>query len=86
MTREQLTKANEIKALIEKHQASINALNMLIEQMAGDKGVRVYDGYNANKAFCHVEIISLEPWEARLIIHNKQQRIAALEKQFAELC
>ena len=83
MQREIIDKANEIVSLIEKNKRDVKELEKdskrgkTLYTKIGDLPYKDID--DMPKA------ISFEPWEIRLIIHNKKQRIAALEQQLERL-
>lgn len=79
MQKEYLEKANEISRQIENHKEAISVLEEYIENGVVLRTFYSYIGYELNRN------IHFEPWEIRLIIHNKKQRIAALEKQLEEM-
>lgn len=83
MERERIDKANEIIKLIEDNKKSVSELEKYAE-----KGKTLYterDSYRTCTNFVSPAPISFEDWEIRLMIHNKKQRISALEKQLKEL-
>ena len=78
MQREIIDKANEIIRIIENNERAVTELKKYEK-----KGTLLYaDRYNVCSAS---EIIPLEAWEIRLMIHNKKQRIAALKQQLERL-
>ena len=74
MHRETIITANEIIKLIDDNKTAIE----LLEKLTTD------DCHLFTGDFMKAGIY-FEPWEIRLIIHNKKQRIAALEKELEEL-
>lgn len=84
MQKEVIDKANEIIALIEGNRKAIEEL-----QNYSESGKILYTN---SREFMHPLqqyksplAIHFEAWEVRLMIHNKQQRIKALEKQLEKL-
>ena len=75
MNLKKLSKAMLIKNNIERHK---NAIEFL-EDVLNGKDLIIY-----NKGF-DSGLLYFEDWEIRLMIHQKKQRIAALEKQLEEL-
>lgn len=83
MQKELIDKANEIIGLIEKNERSVEELEKYAES-----GKTLYTaieyayhcGYDKQP-----KEIDLEPWEIRLMIHNKKQRIKALKAQLERL-
>ena len=77
-------KANEIMKLIEENEKSVSVL-----QKYAESGKTLYTERDSSYGLFHDDNyprpISFEDWEIRLIIHNKKQRIAALEKQLEQL-
>lgn len=81
MQKEYLEKANEISRQIENHKEAISALEKYTES-----GTTLQTLQNiAFGGYIPIYYIPLEPWEIHLIIHNKKQRISALEKQLEEM-
>lgn len=82
MQKEYLEKANEISRQIENNKEAISVLEKYIESGTILQTIKKYiysDGYEPTYN------IPFEPWEIRLIVHNKKQRIVALEKQLEEM-
>ena len=82
MQRELLDRANEINRLIEENERSIKRL----EEHTAD-GVEFYIEPPTHKYLpCdYLDRIYLEPWEIRLMIHNKKQRLNALKAELERL-
>lgn len=82
MQRETIDKSNELLKLIESNAKAVEKLTQYAES---GKTLYTKDRF----PICYGEErpfpIPLEPWEIRLIIHNKKQRIKALEKELEEL-
>ena len=82
MQKEVIEKANKIIKAIDAEKKAVDSL----QKYDAEKGITLYaeagHGFNGYRL---KEDIYFEPWEVRLIIHNKQQRIQALEKQLEEL-
>ena len=74
MQREAVDRANKILKLIMEHEKAIKLLKYFME-----------DGCQLFIFGTKYDRIEFEPWEIRLIIHNKKQRIAALERELEEL-
>lgn len=79
-----IEKANDIIKLIDENKKAISVLEDFL-----NKGGSILAGkieFNCIKSEITLpkEII-FEDWEIRLMIHNKKQRIAALEKQLKQL-
>lgn len=75
MQKELIDKANEIIRLIEKNERAVEELEKYVES---GKELFTTIGLLA-------ESIDFEPWEIRLMIHNKKQRIKALKAQLERL-
>lgn len=83
MDRETVDKAKEIIKLIDENKNSLSELeNCLRENSNIYVGRMEYDCVNG---MTFPKSIFIEDWEIRLMIHNKRQRIAALEKQLEQL-
>ena len=83
MERVIIDKANEIIKLIDKNKNAVLELEKYAES-----GKTLYyerDYYMSCTGFVSQKPIHFEDWEIRLMIHNKKQRIAALEKQLEQL-
>lgn len=84
MDKEILQKAKDIYYEIERHKES---LEMLENALQGNGSIcfsqprTTYDYYLYPKT----RYIHFEPWEIRLMIHQKKQRIEALERQLEDL-
>ena len=75
-------KANKIIKLIEENKKAVEFLQKYDE----NTGMTLYaEASHTWGGYSFKEDVHLEPWEVRLMIHNKQQRIQALEKQLEEL-
>lgn len=83
MNKEIINKANEIMNLIDKNKNAVSELEKYAE--SGKTLYSERDSYMGFVGFVPQEPIHFEDWEIRLIIHNKKQRIAALEKQLEQL-
>lgn len=83
MDRAVIDKANELTKLIEQNKIAIQELQNY------ENGKTLYTScseYSNPLSMYRFPVpISFEPWEVRLMIHNKQQRIKALEKELEEL-
>lgn len=82
MQKEKIDRANEILNLIKEHERSVEMLEEFTET-----GGELYkmDQYTISVTHQMYSYMDFEPWEIRLIIHNKKKRIAALEKELEEL-
>lgn len=78
MKRETVDRANELIMLIENNK---KAIKFLEDDVYRSLGMILY---TSNKLFLG-EYMSFEPWEVRLMIYNKKQRLQALEKELEEL-
>lgn len=82
MQKEILERANKIMNLIKEIECGIKCLQKYDEE----KGLMLYaeteHGYGG---YSFKNDIHFEPWEVRLMIHNKKQRIQALEKELEQL-
>lgn len=75
---------SEIIKLIDENKNAVSELEKYSE--SGKSLYTNTDSYmNAIAGFEHPIPIRFEDWEIRLIIHNKKQRIAALERQLEQL-
>lgn len=81
MDKKIIDKANDIIGKIESNKKAIKELEKYAES-----GKTLFTQYMAYSCFGSFnESIDFEPWEIRLMIHNKKQRITALEKQLEQL-
>ena len=80
MQKEVIDKANKIMELIERNKKAVEFLKEY-----ADSGVKFGKAKIGAWMYPETTYIDFEPWEVRLMIHNKQQRIKALEKQLEEL-
>lgn len=87
MQKELIDKANEIIGLIKKNERAVEELEKCLTQEAkihiGRYGVGA--GVCGETVFISPKEIDFEPWEIRLMIHNKKQRIKALKAQLERL-
>lgn len=87
MQKELIEKANEIIGMIEKNERAVVELEKRLTQdakiYAGGYGVGT-DACN-NPFIIYPKEIDFEPWEIRLMIHNKKQRIKALKAQLERM-
>ena len=87
MQKELIDKANEIIGLIEKNERAVEELEKCLMQdtniYIGGYGF-VADACN-NPFLVYPKEIEFEPWEIRLMIHNKKQRIKALKAQLERM-
>lgn len=87
MQKELIDKANEIIGLIEKNERAVEELEKCLN---GEGGIYV-GGYGVGIGACNNPFImcpseiDFEPWEIRLMIHNKKQRIKALKAQLERM-
>ena len=82
MQRKIIEEANEIIQAIDCEKKAVERLQKYDEE----KGLTLY--FYAEHGYSGYQLkgdMHFEPWEVRLMIHNKQQRIQALEKQLEEL-
>lgn len=79
MDKETLQKAKDISENIESHRKSVDFLEKFL-----DSGCIFYIGADMEN-MAIVENLHFEPWEIRLMIHQKKQRIEALERQLEDL-
>lgn len=83
MNKEIISKANEIVKLIEENKSAVSELEKYAES---GKTLYIEARYNRPCSYDkQLKAIKFENWEIRLMIHNKKQRIAALEKQLERL-
>lgn len=68
MQKELIDKANEIIGLIEKNERAVEELEKYAES-----GKKLYTDVSVPGIFRIVNEIEFEPWEIRLMIHNKRQ-------------
>lgn len=81
MQKELIDKANEIIRLIEKNERAVVKLERYAES-----GKALYtDANNMPGILKIINEIDFEPWEIRLMIHNKKQRIKALKAQLERM-
>lgn len=81
MQKEKIDRANEIMNLIEENKRAVE----LLEEFS-ESGGTIYKRMEGGiVGYVPYSGIDFEPWEIRLIIHNKKQRIAALEKELEAL-
>lgn len=78
--KELIDKANEIIMLIEKNERAVEELEKYAES-----GKTLYTDVNTPGIFRIKYEIDFEPWEIRLMIHNKKQRIKALKAQLERM-
>ncbi len=81
MQKETIDKANEIMNLIEQNKRAIEKL----EQFSQSGGTLYYKEEPDFLFYPIYRGIDFEDWEIRLMIHQKKQRIQALEKQLEQL-
>lgn len=82
MKRETVERANEIIKLIDNCKESINYLQKYDENNGLTLYAKAEHGYHGYEL---KEDVKFEQWEIRLMIHNKKQRIQALDKELEEL-
>lgn len=80
MQKELIDKANEIIGLIEKNKRAVEELEKYAES-----GKSLWTETNSYMDYKFPREIDFEPWEIRLMIHNKKQRIKALKAQLERL-
>ena len=80
MHKELIDKANEIIGLIEKNERAVEELEKYAES-----GKSLWTETNSYMSFKFSREIAFEPWEIRLMIHNKKQRIKALKAQLERM-
>lgn len=82
MDRAVIDKANELTKLIDENKKAIEHLQRCDE----NRGITLYARTEHTwGGYSFKEDVRFEPWEVRLMIHNKQQRIQALEKELEDL-
>lgn len=84
MQKELIDKANEIIWLIEKNERAVEELEKCLN---GEGGIYVgkaeFDYKKSNLEL--PQEMDFEPWEIRMMIHNKKQRIRALKAQLERM-
>lgn len=82
MQKELIDKANEIIGLIEKNERAVKEL-----EKHAESGVSAeFKDYSKIYYGCVIgNMVDFEPWEIRLMIHNKRQRIKALKAQLERM-
>ncbi len=84
MQKELIDKANEVIGLIEQNERAVEELEKCLN---GEGGIYVgkaeFDYKKSNLEL--PKEVDFEPWEIRLMIHNKKQRIKALKAQFERM-
>lgn len=82
MDKKVIEKANHIIVLIDKNKKAIDELSKYAES-----GKTLYTETDRYMCNCNMfpQSIDFEDWEIRLMIHQKKQRIAALERQLEQL-
>lgn len=81
MQKEKIERANKIIGTIRSNEISVKLLEKFSES-----GGTLYKTEGLHTIYiANCDRIQFEPWEIRLIIHNKKQRIAALERELEEL-
>lgn len=80
MQKELIDKANEIIGLIEKNKRAVEELEKYAEI-----GKSLWTETNSYMDYKFPREIEFEPWEIRLMIHNKKQRIKALKAQLERM-
>lgn len=83
MQKELIDKANEVIRLIEQNERAVEELEKYAE--SGKTLYTERDAYVSCVNFVPQIPISFEPWEIRLMIHNKRQRIKALKTQLERM-
>lgn len=86
MQKELIDKANEIIRLIEKNERAVEELEKCLEQ--GEKiyvGGMEIDLKDDRTALIMPQEMDFDPWEIRLMIHNKKQIIKALKAQLERM-
>lgn len=81
MHKEIIDKANKIIQQIEENKSAIKYL----QDYNKHNGMVLYVGVEHPYMYDRKEPMHFEPWEIRLMIHNKKQRIQALEKELEQL-
>lgn len=80
MQKEKIDRVMEILQTIRENERAVGFLEEFSEN-----GGTLFKIRDRDFAGIYYDDIRFEPWEIRLIIHNKKQRIAALEKELEEL-
>lgn len=82
MQKELIDKANEVIRLIEQNERAVEELEKYAES-----GKKLYTKGGLIAVFSDdmPVAINFEPWEIRLMIHNKRQRIKALKAQLERM-
>lgn len=81
MNKETIDRANEILEEIRRQKTALNHLEKYKE-----KGSILYHQKNSGWICSSLyTVLYFEPWEIRLMIHQKKQRIQALENEFEKL-
>ena len=82
MQKEIIDKANKIIQLIQDNKRAVEELEKYVND-----GVRLEKSEIRHTGWVCPQTIYMhfKPWEVRLIIHNKKQRIQALEKELEQL-
>lgn len=85
MQKEMINKANEIIKTIEQNKKTVKCLEKYV-----DDGIKLTLEEKVESKCLPVTYpeyidIHFESWEVRLMIHNKKQRIQALEKELEQL-
>lgn len=80
MQKELIDKANEIIGLIEQNERAVEELEKYAES-----GKALWTETNSYMGCKFPREIDFEPWEIRLMIHNKRQRIKALKAQLERM-
>lgn len=83
MQKELIDKANEIIGMIWKNERAVEELEKYAE--SGKTLYTEIDSYIDFTGYIPQLPISFEPWEIRLMIHNKKQRIKALKAQLERM-
>lgn len=87
MQKELIDKANEIIRMIEKNERAVEKLEKYAEETVKIYigGSEIDLGGNSGIALMRPIEMLFEPWEIRLMIHNKKQRIKALKAQLERM-
>lgn len=87
MQKELIDKANEVIGLIKENERAVEELEKCLTQDAKIYGGGYGVGTDAcnNLFIIYPKEIDFEPWEIRLMIHNKKQRINALRAQLERM-
>ena len=80
MQKELIDKANEIIGMIEKNERAVEELEKYAEN-----GKSLWTETSSYMCYKFPREIEFEPWEIRLMIHNKKQRIKALKAQLERM-